>query len=81
MYLQWQNIPPPKTWQQFDMREFDDVEIAYSSMAYLADISSITRYSKLGSSPILNAVKTHQRNSHEVFHGDWGLQYGLRSHG
>ncbi|KAL5380780.1 hypothetical protein DPSP01_007581 [Paraphaeosphaeria sporulosa] len=38
------NIPPPKTWQQYDMREFDDVEVVYSSLAYLADISRITRY-------------------------------------
>ncbi|KAL5412764.1 hypothetical protein PMIN04_009699 [Paraphaeosphaeria minitans] len=38
------NIPPPRTWQQYDMREFDDVEVVYSSMAYLADISRITRY-------------------------------------
>lgn len=36
------------------MREFDDVEIVYSSMAYLADISRITRYSELRNTVILD---------------------------
>ncbi|KAF2443935.1 nicotinate-nucleotide diphosphorylase [Karstenula rhodostoma CBS 690.94] len=38
------NIPPPRTLQQYDTREFDDVEVMYSSMTYLTDISRITRY-------------------------------------
>ena len=42
------------------MREFDDVEVVYSSMAYLADISRITRYSEFWNITKLDTIKTYQ---------------------
>ncbi|KAF1956692.1 nicotinate-nucleotide diphosphorylase [Byssothecium circinans] len=38
------NIPPATTWQEYDTREFADIEIIYSSIVYLLDISKVVVY-------------------------------------
>ncbi|KAF2869159.1 hypothetical protein BDV95DRAFT_609393 [Massariosphaeria phaeospora] len=37
-------IPPPSTWQEYDTREFADVEVIYSSLTYAADICRVVTY-------------------------------------
>ncbi|KAJ4300685.1 hypothetical protein N0V90_002773 [Kalmusia sp. IMI 367209] len=43
-YYEAGNIPLAATWQQYDMREFDDVEVVYSSITYMVDVSRISTY-------------------------------------
>ncbi|PVI03287.1 nicotinate-nucleotide diphosphorylase [Periconia macrospinosa] len=38
-------IPPPPTWNEYDMREFADVEVIYSSLVYLLDITKTVSFS------------------------------------
>ncbi|KAF2679093.1 nicotinate-nucleotide diphosphorylase [Lentithecium fluviatile CBS 122367] len=37
-------IPPPATWQEYDTREFADVEAIYSSIVYMIDVSKIVTF-------------------------------------
>ncbi|KAF2641278.1 hypothetical protein P280DRAFT_398714 [Massarina eburnea CBS 473.64] len=37
-------IPPTMTWQEYDTREFADIEVIYSSIVYLLDVSKIVAY-------------------------------------
>lgn len=33
-----QQIPPPATWQDYETREFADVEVIYPSLVYMVDM-------------------------------------------
>lgn len=39
-----QNIPYPRTLEEFRAREFADVDVVYSSFAYLIDVTSIVTF-------------------------------------
>jgi hypothetical protein len=39
-----QQIPPTKTWQEYGRREFDDVEVIYSSIVYWMDVANIVTF-------------------------------------
>jgi hypothetical protein len=52
------------------MREFDDVEVVYSSMAYVADVSRITHYSEPEDILLLDGAASDHCNSYENIYGD-----------
>jgi hypothetical protein len=62
------------------MREFDDVEVVYSSMTYVADVSRITRYSESGKIVLLDTTVPDHRFSYENICGDRGVQHSFRGH-
>jgi hypothetical protein len=38
------NIPPIATWQEYENREFAEVEIVYSSIVYLYDMARVVAH-------------------------------------
>lgn len=43
-YFESGQIPSTTTWQEYEMREFADIEVVYSSIVYLTDISRVVAY-------------------------------------
>lgn len=60
------------------MREFDDVEVEYSSIAYLADISRVTRYGESGDiAQPKTASLTDEWNSDDIIRRNWCFQCSI----
>ncbi|KAF2798230.1 hypothetical protein K505DRAFT_233714 [Melanomma pulvis-pyrius CBS 109.77] len=43
-YYELGQIPPTRTWQDYESREFADDEVIYSSIVYLYDVASVVSY-------------------------------------
>lgn len=41
-----QKIPPVATWAEYQVREFAEVEVVYSSLTYLYDALMVVKFSK-----------------------------------